>query len=113
MGYKCPEKRKEYAKLYSIKNKEKAREQYLFRMYKITVDDWNKMFNDQNGCCDICGTHQSEQKRKFDVDHNHDTGKVRARLCTNCNTAVGLLQESVENADKLSEYLRKHSEETN
>ena len=112
MGYKCPEKKREYAKSYNLKYKEKAREKHLLRLYGITIDGWNKMFDDQNGCCDICGTHQSEQKRRFDVDHNHETGEVRSLLCTNCNTAVGLLQESVENAEKLSRYLRKLDEET-
>ena len=111
MAYKCPEQKKEYAKLYNIKNKEKLRDKWMFRTYGINIDDWNEMFNQQNGCCEICGKHQSEQNRRLDIDHNHTTGKVRSLLCTNCNTAVGLLQESVDNAAKLAEYLRKHDEE--
>ena len=111
MPHKDPLKKKEYARLYQINNKEKIKSQRLFTSYGITLDDWNEMFANQKGCCDICGTHQSKQKRKMDVDHNHETGKVRSLLCTGCNTAIGLLQESIVNAEKLIAYLRKHDEE--
>ena len=47
------------------------------------------MYNNQNGCCAVCGKHQSEFKRIFDVDHDHVTGKVRGLLCRSCNTGLG------------------------
>ena len=46
------------------------------------------MFIRQGGRCAICGTSVFHWQA-FSVDHNHDTGKVRALLCQNCNAALG------------------------
>lgn len=61
--------------------------------YGISLEEYNGMFADQNGCCKICKTHQVEFKRKLHVDHCHKTGKVRGLLCHNCNLAIGCLKE--------------------
>ena len=113
MPHANSEKKKEYMAMYVVKNKDKLRSKWLFRTYGITAEDWDEMYNAQGGRCGICDTHQSEQKRRMDVDHNHSTGKVRALLCTNCNTAVGLVKESVEIANKLAVYLTEHDDATN
>ena len=42
------------------------------------------------------------------VDHNHSTGKIRALLCSNCNTAIGLLKEDIPRVERLIEYLKLH-----
>lgn len=68
--------------------------QYKTR-YGITLDDYNKMFQEQNGCCAICGIHQSELKKKLHVDHSHKSGKVRGLLCGKCNLALGLLNDDI------------------
>jgi len=44
-----------------------------------------KLSDAQNQCCAICGKHESNFKKKLSVDHNHQTGKVRALLCYYCN----------------------------
>ena len=59
------------------------------RAYGITLTDYNKMFAEQEGCCAICGKHQSEFKKALDVDHNHLTNQVRGLLCGNCNNGLG------------------------
>ena len=57
--------------------------------YNITKQQWEAMFNMQQGCCWICGKHQSELSTTLCVDHNHKTGQVRGLLCGNCNTKLG------------------------
>lgn len=61
--------------------------------YGISIDDYNSMFEEQQGCCAICKTHQIEFKKKLHVDHSHKTGQVRGLLCHNCNLAIGRLKE--------------------
>lgn len=39
--------------------------------------------------CDICGQVQG----KMAIDHCHDTGMIRGKLCGNCNTALGLVND--------------------
>jgi len=76
------------------------------RFYGIERDDWNQMFAEQEGCCAICGKHQSEQKKRLEVDHCHETGHVRALLCTNCNTALGKFYDNEDLLYRAADYIR-------
>ena len=53
--------------------------------------DYNGMFVKQQGCCAICGIHQSALGKALAVDHNHITLKVRGLLCSKCNLGIGNL----------------------
>jgi hypothetical protein len=45
------------------------------------------------------------------VDHCHTTGKVRGFICRRCNTALGMLEDSIESAQRLTAYLIQHAEQ--
>ncbi len=64
----------------------------LKNLYGLTLDDYNRMFVKQKGCCAICGMHQSKQDRLLAVEHNHKTGQVRGLCCVTCNTGLGMLK---------------------
>ena len=96
-----------YNKNYWVANKDKARNLQLQHHYGISLLQYNEMFNGQNGCCLICGRHQSQLKRTFHVDHNKNTGQVRGLLCASCNRGVGYLQDSSELCLKAAQYLSK------
>ena len=57
--------------------------------------------------CEVCGE-KSRTKYGMHMDHNHETGRVRGWLCSHCNTALGLMRESVLLLLKLAWYLFKH-----
>lgn len=67
----------------------------LKHRYNLSKEDWDRMFEKQNGCCAICGKHQSEFAKTLGIDHNHQTGKIRGLLCYNCNRALGLFYTDV------------------
>ena len=81
---------------------------HLRLKYGIVMDDYNKMFAGQGGCCVICGRHQSELKKSLAVDHDHGTGKVRSLLCIQCNGLLGLARDNVEILKAAISYLKKH-----
>lgn len=81
------------------------RRNHLKKMYGITIERYDAMFNEQGGQCAICGRHQSEFSLRLNVDHDHITGEVRGLLCGNCNTALGLLKESTQNVQNMLVYL--------
>ena len=83
---------KRYADWYKT-NTDKVRNRDLERRYGVTIEQYNKMFEKQNGKCYICQRHQSQFKISLAVDHNHRTGSVRGLLCYTCNkNIVGLLR---------------------
>ena len=64
---------------------------------------------DQNFCCAICGKHEKDcSKQKLYVDHDHDTKQVRGLLCSRCNSAIGLFDESVEKLSNAVRFLNKN-----
>ena len=78
--------------------------------YGITIDDYNKMFKQQEGKCDICKRHQNDLTRILCVDHDHKTNKVRALLCVTCNTDVSVVENRLE---EMLNYLNKHRKDVN
>lgn len=86
----------------------RTRNNDLIRLYGITMNDYNLMFVNQNGCCAICKKHQSEFKRTLAVDHNHETGKVRGLLCHACNNTLGLMKENIELLNYAIDYIERH-----
>jgi len=95
---------------WRLKNPEKSLESKLKCLYGISLAEFKSMQDKQGLRCAICDRHENEEGRALCIDHNHATGKVRALLCTRCNSAIGFLEESEERAGKLIEYLRKHSQ---
>lgn len=59
----------------------------------------------QNYTCAICHRELQELEHGLVVDHDHVTGKVRALLCGNCNTALGLLGDDVARIHRAAEYV--------
>ena len=79
--------------------KAKARHQqraHIKHRYGITLDEYAELLKSQGGLCAICGEHGKpharakflDTPREFDVDHDHETGRVRGLLCNRCNRGV-------------------------
>ena len=102
---------KECSKLRTINyrknNREKGYSAGIKYLYGITVEDYNKMFSAQKGKCAICKSSETQKnKRRFDIDHNHTTGKVRGLLCHNCNSAIGKFKENINSLKNAIRYLK-------
>lgn len=76
----------------------------LRRKYNITVEQFAELNNLQNGRCAVC--RRREKRRPLSVDHCHATGRVRGLLCSNCNTALGLLRDSTRVIALALQYLQ-------
>jgi len=73
-----------------------------WRAYGLSDEDFGAMYRDQGGRCAIC-----EDETRLNVDHDHETGKVRGLLCRRCNVALGFLRDDPELADLAAAYLRR------
>ena len=99
------QRKREYKQRWYRKRKEVEPDYEIKRLYGINQENWQAMFDNQGGCCKICGRHQTELKHVLHVDHNHTTGKVRALLCRSCNFNVGIYEAW---NIKIKEYLECH-----
>jgi len=96
-----------YGRQWRKDNPEKVKNNDLQKKYGITLEDYNKMFEEQKRCCKICTKHYKEEKQALVVDHCHTTGKVRGLLCNQCNRGLGMLGDSVELLKSAIKYLNK------
>lgn len=85
------------------KNREKVSDYDLKKRYGISKAEYECILTVQNGVCAGCGNPPTT--RKLDVDHNHETNKVRCLLCHTCNKAQGGLKENVSTFCNLLERL--------
>ena len=89
----------------------KNRNWKLKRNYNISQEDYDKIYEKQGGKCAICeendtGMYNQHGKIEyFCVDHNHKTGEIRGLLCSNCNTAIGLLKHDPAILAKAIKYI--------
>ena len=102
------EYQRKYREINSERVKELSRKTHIMRKFGITIEEYDAMSSAQNGVCAIC-ENPCATGYKLAVDHNHTTGKIRALLCKNCNTAIGLLKENTDTMTKAIKYLEFHN----
>lgn len=56
------------------------------RLYGISVEEYDKMLEFQDGKCAIC--HKPPKNKRLAVDHDHKTGIIRGLLCSMCNQSL-------------------------
>ena len=82
---------------------------YLVKNYGITPDEFHKMYEEQEGCCPICGITMSLENRQGGsgccVDHCHKTNAVRGLLCNHCNRGLGMFKEDKQALKNAIRYL--------
>lgn len=84
--------------------------------YKMSLDEYNAMLEDQNYGCMICGG-TNKSGRALAVDHKHSCcpgkttcGKcMRGLLCSSCNRAIGLFKDDSELLRKAATYIDNYS----
>ena len=82
---------------------------YYRNTYNVGLDVITNLLEKQNNLCFICeevGFKMREDvKSQLNVDHDHETGKVRGLLCHNCNRALGLLKDDTNRLRRAISYL--------
>lgn len=70
--------------------------------YGLTLENYEQMLAEQGGKCAICRV-----RTATDVDHCHNSKKVRGVLCSRCNLGIGNLRDNPAIVERALEYLRK------
>ena len=80
----------------------------LKKLYNLSVEDYEELYAQARGSCQVCGVKESDLNKRLAVDHCHATGKVRGLLCSKCNTALGQLGDDLDRISSLYSYLKEH-----
>ena len=84
----------------------------LKKNYGVTLDWYKEQSAKQGDVCAICRQPETSVIRgkvlSLAVDHCHDTGKVRALLCSACNTGIGSLKHDRDLLQKAIAYLETY-----
>lgn len=104
----CDAKRRpSRAKRNPEKHKETMRRGNYRRWYGITLDDYARLLETQDGRCAICGgMDPGGGFKNFSVDHDHITGQLRGLLCVSCNRGLGLFHDDPVRLESAIQYLR-------
>lgn len=85
---------------------------HIQQKYGITAEQYAALLAEQNGGCAICERPETALRkgktRLLCVDHEHETGRIRGLLCSDCNRAVGLFKDEVRLLTRASHYLTAH-----
>lgn len=100
-------------KIYVAKNIDAVRKRRMAR-YGITPEQYDSMYDAQNGCCLVCGTRHGRAGNGsvggadvLCVDHHHGSGAVRGLLCSPCNRGIGLLGDDPRRLMAAVDYLKR------
>lgn len=84
----------------------------LKKKYGLTIDDYDRVYQEQGGRCAICGDQKAASTtgagRGQDclvIDHCHTSGAFRGLLCHNCNKVLGLMRDDPARLRAAAEYL--------
>lgn len=92
----------EYMRNHRANNREAWLSASLKYRYNMTIEQWNALFDKQQGKCAICDDIFTKTPQ---VDHCHDTLIIRGLLCGDCNRMLGQGRESSHILRKGAEYL--------
>ena len=97
--------------------KMRSRKYNLWNKHRITVEQYEKMFKEQDGKCAICGTtpkikeqYHRGQSGVLHVDHDHSTGMIRGLLCHSCNQGMCAVDRCIDWPVKVASYISKLKE---
>ncbi len=72
-----------------------------------SYEDFDRLFEEKNGTCHICGASLEYDGKDTHVDHDHITGKVRGLLCRGCNHGLGHFKDNPAALRAAADYLER------
>ena len=104
-----PDRVKANKNKYVKSNPRAIKDSWLKYTYGLGIEEYELMKSNQGDRCAICCKHEDDLYKDLCVDHCHVSGKVRKLLCAKCNSALGFLDENIQNAKNLLKYLEDHN----
>jgi len=113
-GAKCKECYNAYMRDYMRANRDKTARKAVLARYNMVQEDYDRMYQEQNGQCAICGV---KQDKPFAHDPFHACcdrkgscgACVRGLLCNGCNTGISRFGDDPDKLGAAALYVRARS----
>jgi hypothetical protein len=105
-----------YQRAYRAANPQRFKDYDLRRTFGLSAGQYEAMAEAQGHVCAICQRPerspnlQTGLPRRLAVDHCHNSRRVRALLCTYCNTGLGSFEDDPDRLRAAIEYLERHAQ---
>lgn len=99
----------ERAAKWRKKHPGRVREVMRKSIHGVTPERFESMFLAQKGRCAIC----REALVNPNIDHCHNTGRIRGLLCRGCNLGLGNFKDSIDLLRLAAKYLTKTKQQNN
>lgn len=76
-------------------------QKHMKRQYGLDWEEFDRLVATQNNQCALCG----EEDPRWHVDHDHETGRVRALLCHRCNIGLGMFGDDPSRLIEAAQYI--------
>ncbi len=107
-------RRKYPEKPAELQERRRANRKSLLKRRGLTPKQYEAMLEVQQGLCAICQKPETQFRhgrlQELSVDHDHESGEVRALLCGHCNRMLGLAGENPEVLRVGADYLESYSQ---
>lgn len=70
----------------------------------LTLEEYNKILDEQQGVCAIC--QREDPNQRLSIDHCHTTVQIRGLLCSKCNCGLGFFEDNIKVLERAISYLR-------
>ena len=75
-------------------------------LYGLTPGDFDRLVAEQDNKCACCGRDMGDGRNRH-LDHCHDTNRVRALLCRQCNIGIAMAQHDTDRLRQMIAYLER------
>lgn len=96
---------RKHGRKFARRNSEKRRWRKLKERYGIGLEEYQRIFEAQGGKCAICQTNLTPGFGT-QIDHCHQSKKVRGILCKYCNTGLAQFRDDVTKLERAILYLK-------
>lgn len=76
---------------------------WISRKYGVDFEAATDLFDQK--VCEICGNEEATH-----VDHDHETGEIRGKLCQGCNTGIGFMKDNPDVLLAAAAYILKNQD---
>ena len=87
------QKQKAYNRKYRKEHPDRIKTPALQYRYGISLNDAQMMLENQGGDCALCFQPFGLGSMKAFIDHDHETGKVRGIIHSQCNTWLAIIED--------------------